>query len=319
MMKIFSTDNNYVNNPRELIDSIATLVDYAEDEKIDLDTVGDARKLIIDIQERSLFEMPSEECINDDFAYQERKKVVERLVDIQIALIKSISASSDGNVTISTLRATRSVDGKKTFNTATGRYLISLWVIMFTLVATAIYFQFQFEAYGMVTPLGDNEESTATTEIMLIDAVNPFLFGTLGACVYLMRVTSVNLRNRTFAPSSLPEHLNRLLLGTVSGGMIIMLLEDTLSIGTPGDGVPITAAGIGFIAGYSIEFLYQIIDRIIAAILPVVSSAYDPNALEKKKKALLHDRYEKELTRAQNNNEPDETVNLLKQILDDLK
>lgn len=293
----------------DLLNDIKVLADYAEDHKIDLDAVGNARKLLLST--------PSEpSLLNDEIS--SNPNLDDDLVDTKIALTKSICSKGYEKVTIETLRATRSVDGKRTLFTTTGAYLIFLWAVMLSLVATAIYFQYNLDNFVANTPIGDASESSDTAKIMLMDAISPFLYGTLGACVYLMRVTSTKLRARTFNPSRYPEHINRLLLGTVSGGIIIILLEDSMSIGAAGEGVPITAAGIGFIAGYSIEFLYQTVDRIINAILPYIKESFDPKILEDKKKAILISRYKKDLEKAINTKQSPQVIDTLKQIIEDL-
>ena len=72
----------------------------------------------------------------------------------------------------------------------------------------------------------------------------------------------------------MPEHLNRLFLGSVSGGVTILFLEDGVSMGGGDEGVTMSSAALGFIAGYSIEFLYQILEWIINAILPSVKEQF---------------------------------------------
>ena len=59
--------------------------------------------------------------------------------------------------------------------------------------------------------------------------------------------------------------MNRILLGMVSGGAIV-LLYDT---GTD-DTLKISAAALGFVAGYSSDLLFNAVERVTAAILPKV-------------------------------------------------
>lgn len=316
---IFGSRRSSDINESALIDNIIVLTGYLEDLKVNLDCVGDARKLLLSYQlHQTKLHNSSDADIKDLETDYDREAALSQLIDVEIKLTKSIASDNYDNVTLDTLRATRSVDGKNTMFTLTGGYLMSLWTMMFVFMAIAIYFKFQIETFVDFTPIGDHVESAQTNKIILIHAINPFVFGTLGACVYLMRITSTKLHNRTFNPSRIPEHFNRLFLGTVSGGVIIVFLENTIWLGNSENGVPLTAAGIGFIAGYSIEFLYQIIDRIIKAVLPTISSSFDPKQVEIRKRKMLKDRYEKDLLKAKNIGSSKEIIELLEQLIIDL-
>jgi hypothetical protein len=65
-----------------------------------------------------------------------------------------------------------------------------------------------------------------------------------------------------------PEFLNRVLLGSISGGTVILFTsylagqDDSITHFGP--------AALGFIAGYSTDFLFNTIERIVGAIFPKV-------------------------------------------------
>jgi hypothetical protein len=294
----------------QLIDNVVILTSYVEDLKINLDCVAEARKLLLKYQLFTDMEMVDN---------HEKEAVLSKLIDIEIQLTKSIASQDLNSVTIESLKATRSIDGKSTITTITGFYLVSLWLVMLLVVGGAIYLQYRVAVFEETLSVGGIVSTSIKHSMYFVNAINPFLFGTLGACVYLMRITSTRLHNRTFNPSRIPEHINRLFLGTVSGGIVILFLEDGVILGSPGKGVPITAAGIGFIAGYSIEFLYQVIDRIIKAVLPTISSSFDPSQVEIKKRKMLIQRYEKDLIKANKNRASKEIIELLEQLINDLK
>lgn len=101
-------------------------------------------------------------------------------------------------------------------------------------------------------------------------SLTPFLFGALGALAYLLRSCHEYIHRREFDPKRIPEYYNRILLGIVSGGAMLLL---------PLDGVKLPAEALAFIAGYNTDFLFTAIERIAAAILPkVVASATAPAA-----------------------------------------
>lgn len=93
----------------------------------------------------------------------------------------------------------------------------------------------------------------------------PFDYGLLGACAYLLRSCHAYIRERTFDPVYVPEYWNRLLLGAVAGG-IILFFSDWLqnAQGT----VQLSSAALAFVAGYSSDILFTLIERIKDAIIP---------------------------------------------------
>lgn len=96
----------------------------------------------------------------------------------------------------------------------------------------------------------------------------PWLYGGLGACAYLLRSAHSFIYQRCFDVRRIPEYSNRILLGAVSGGAIILFANylaaqnDTFT--------HFASAALGFIAGYSTDFLFNTIERIVTAIFPKV-------------------------------------------------
>lgn len=100
--------------------------------------------------------------------------------------------------------------------------------------------------------------------------VQPFLYGALGACAYLLRRCHVTIYNRTFDPLRKAEYLNRILLGIVSGGAAALLLQDAAASVTLG--VKLGSGAVGFLAGYHNDFLFTTIERLFAAVFPKVEA-----------------------------------------------
>lgn len=86
--------------------------------------------------------------------------------------------------------------------------------------------------------------------------VLPFLYGLLGASVYLMRsLLNVAVGNLQFFPVIL-----RLALGGIAG-----LVIGWFSIPAPGSTVPAISSipfGVAFLAGFSIEALFALLERL---------------------------------------------------------
>lgn len=76
------------------------------------------------------------------------------------------------------------------------------------------------------------------------------------------------IQRHEFDPKRILEYYSRILLGVVSGGMVVLLVENL-----SGDGnqtYHLSAAALVLLAGYNTDFLFSAIERIAAAILPKV-------------------------------------------------
>ncbi len=90
----------------------------------------------------------------------------------------------------------------------------------------------------------------------------PLLYGLLGACVYVLRMLTTEMRNLTYELESNIRYHMRVQLGALSG----------LAIGwfasSPGIGLSLNAVSpfaLAFLAGYSVEVLFSIMDGLIAS------------------------------------------------------
>jgi hypothetical protein len=94
----------------------------------------------------------------------------------------------------------------------------------------------------------------------------PFLLGLLGAYSYVLRSMSLEIKSRTFAPGSLVHNVVRLSLGAMAG-LIVGWLVDPDSINVAGSKLsPYMGAWVlAFVAGYSIELVFTLLDKIVSA------------------------------------------------------
>jgi len=145
------------------------------------------------------------------------------------------------------------------------RFTWWLWFITITLALFVVETEAAINALGMAASV------TTTVKVSkdLLEALQPWAFGGLGACAYLLRSGHYYIYARSFDLRRKPEYFNRILLGAISGGAIILFADyltsesDTLThIGT---------TTLGFIAGYSTDFLFNTVERIVTAIFPKVS------------------------------------------------
>lgn len=109
----------------------------------------------------------------------------------------------------------------------------------------------------------------------LMQTLLPWAYGALGSCAYLLRSAHYFIYQRCFDLRRRPEYFNRVLLGAISGGAIILFV-DYLVDDDSGTVLHLSSAALGFIAGYSTDFLFNTVERIVAAIFPKTDT--DPNA-----------------------------------------
>ncbi len=177
-----------------------------------------------------------------------------------------------GDVTARTLRATEPAVPGKPGTIPARRHLRKLWLWAFValfLVLSSNIVQYHYDT-NLPAPGDDPEGWNKVVEYLyqVSTYLEPFLFGLLGAVVYILRVTEKHLHTRDYDPAREPEHFNRLVLGTLSGGAIILFVSQIP--GEEGAVLEIGAAALGFLAGYSVDFLFETLDRMVQAIMPKV-------------------------------------------------
>jgi len=103
--------------------------------------------------------------------------------------------------------------------------------------------------------------------------VDPFLYGALGALIYLYKGLTKLYINRTLHPKKLSTNWLRLFMGALTGALIVNLFGQFFDSASAEMGV--SKVAIGFLAGYSVEFFYRSLDRIIEIITPKAKTQTD--------------------------------------------
>ncbi|MDQ6975667.1 MAG: hypothetical protein Q9M22_03780 [Mariprofundaceae bacterium] len=109
-------------------------------------------------------------------------------------------------------------------------------------------------------------QSKITLEFLQV-YILPLLYGMLGAFAYVLRHISFSIRNRTYTHQTLSDYLLRVTMGCISGFVIAWFI---VSPAAENDGqttnmmVSLSPFAIAFIAGYSIELLFSLMDKIIS-------------------------------------------------------
>jgi len=175
-----------------------------------------------------------------------------------------------------------SQNAKDYMNTAAGKHARHMWRMAFLILALIMginLFQYTFDMLSADWAVAMPEDFVYITILYWLAAgITPFAYGAFGACVRLLRVTERRLRERSFDPRRIPEHKNRMVLGTLSGGVVV-LLYSTGGVGETD--IKLTEAALGFLAGYSIDLLFSIVDRLVKALSP--SEVENPAPIKKAK------------------------------------
>ena len=101
----------------------------------------------------------------------------------------------------------------------------------------------------------------------IFQSIVPFTYGGIGALAFLLRSCHEHIQKREFDVNRIPEYISRIFLGVVSGGTVSLFIQEI-----PGNEgtVTLSAAALGFLAGYNNDFLFKTIERVAEAILPKV-------------------------------------------------
>ncbi len=97
----------------------------------------------------------------------------------------------------------------------------------------------------------------------------PFVYGLLGACLYLLPKCHEFVTTRTFDRLRIAQYKSRLLLGFAAGGIVMFFVYE-IGVDEGDEVIQLSAPVLAIIAGYNTDFLFQAIQRMVAAILPKV-------------------------------------------------
>ncbi|VAW88295.1 hypothetical protein MNBD_GAMMA17-1377 [hydrothermal vent metagenome] len=221
-----------------------------------------------DIQMDELYRMweikitKREMLADDDIAYLQH---CYQILSIQLAPTTAISLRATENKQMNS--------GLNYMNTDAGRHVRNMWIWSFAILALIVgtnIYQYMFEmAAPQIAQVNASAFNIANYIYTFIINLIPFMYGAFGACIFILRQAEEQLRERTFDPRRLPEYRNRLVLGTLSGGVIVLLY----SSGGSEANIKITEAALGFIGGYSVDLLFSLLDRIVNSLKPAEKTA----------------------------------------------
>lgn len=176
-----------------------------------------------------------------------------------------------GDVTAFSLMATKCNNIDDCMKSDAGRYvkkqIFMVFGLLSVIVVTYVY-GYYYENLSTFRFQGPHLEFTSSMVIMDLlyrfgQYLIPFTYGTLGAMAFILRYSVGRLHKREFDPRRIPGNYIRIVLGTICGGAIVMFVDTNSTFG-----VDVTAAALGFLAGYSTDFLFGIVDRLKDSIEP---------------------------------------------------
>jgi hypothetical protein len=122
-------------------------------------------------------------------------------------------------------------------------------VIIFTQVISQIY-----------VPDEESASSCMSWVIAFTKPLVPFFYGLLGALTYLMRSAHNYIAERSFDLKRTPEYYNRMLLGFVGGGVVLLFVDPK--------SFKVSDGAVAFIVGYNTDYLFAALERVASAVFP---------------------------------------------------
>jgi cell division protein FtsB len=102
--------------------------------------------------------------------------------------------------------------------------------------------------------------------LISLEALNvyvlPLFYGLLGACAYVLRRLSHEIRDYVYSPESDIRLMLRLYLGALSGFAVAWFLNESTA---PGVASSIAPLALAFVAGYSVEVVFAAMDNLVSA------------------------------------------------------
>jgi hypothetical protein len=99
----------------------------------------------------------------------------------------------------------------------------------------------------------------------LIKYILPILYGALGASAYIVRVLSDEIRSVTYSEDTNIRYQLRFYLGAVAGLAIAWFTSESSDQQSIGILQSLSPLALAFLAGYSVDLLFSLLDRIVLA------------------------------------------------------
>jgi hypothetical protein len=92
----------------------------------------------------------------------------------------------------------------------------------------------------------------------------PILYGLLGSCTYILRVIAYEIERQIYVREHDIQYALRILLGTFAGFVIGWFISSEAEISSGVSPAKLSPFAISFVAGYSVELLFTLLDKIVS-------------------------------------------------------
>ena len=151
-----------------------------------------------------------------------------------------------------------------------GRYLSK--IVVFGLVSLFLgVFVETLPLFANTLAAGDGPVAHALLALLATNSLmylNPFFWGAVGSCVFLMKRLSDLAAAGSFDSRQLQGQSARIFLGAAFAGIVVNgfgLHGSGEVVGAPSDMINLTSAGVGFLCGLGVKVIYGAFERIVEA------------------------------------------------------
>ena len=127
--------------------------------------------------------------------------------------------------------------------------------------------------------LSNIESLTFSIQILTLYLL-PIFYGLLGSCTYILRVIASEIDKQTYVREHDIQYALRILLGTFAGFVIGWFISSEAEIKTGFSPAKLSPFAISFVAGYSVELLFTLLDKIVSVYSGVEKKKEEPESKE---------------------------------------
>ncbi|NOT12452.1 MAG: hypothetical protein HOP23_11570 [Methylococcaceae bacterium] len=135
------------------------------------------------------------------------------------------------------------------------------WQMVFPLILMNVFLDGWFQ--DMVEPEEGFWFYLISFQRYVLNYLNPFLWGAMGSCVYLLKIYSDLAENNLFNEDKLQGWGTRITLGAILGGVVQFIYDSSLFTNT---GINLDANAIGFLTGIGVKVVYGALEKTIESL-----------------------------------------------------
>ena len=169
-----------------------------------------------------------------------------------VVLYAELNLLTPENITGKTLCDSHKVDQ------VTQPLLRVTWRMIFPLILLNVFLDGWFQ--DMIEPEEGFWFYLIAFQRYVLNYLNPFLWGAMGSCVYLLKIYSDLAENNLFNEDKLQGWGTRVTLGAILGGVVQFIYDSSVFTNT---GMNLDANAIGFLTGIGVKVVYGSLEKTI--------------------------------------------------------